>query len=333
MTKGEKKAVLVVFLVCVLLYANAQGMLEGVKQQFGLTPKKETPTPAGVVGNFDMKQKIFDHFNVATSYTHGTDATVYWYVQRSGAWIRLGSGDVTIEVTEKDGGYVYAVVEPSSSKYVDFAMTKGTQSRVEETRYFDIDGDGAKEFAFKYSMANIAKPASGNPSTTFYAYLINQEAPGSSGVYINSPLDITGIGTAQADKFVEWYLKFTNVERGVMVSRVELSINTTDTTKVQLLKLNIPGVGYMDGSKFAQDVLSSSIRWRHDVAADIKDLSANHLLLFGKNQLNKFDFTTALRFTLASGDVIGVTLTIYAVKADGTLVTTNLTDTVACTQA
>jgi hypothetical protein len=87
-----------------------------------------------------------------------------------------------------------------------------------------------------------------------------------------------------------------------------LQANTSDISKVLLKKLNIPGIGYLDGSSFDQDVLTSSIKWTYDISSLL--YGADYLQV-PSNTLNKQEYTTCVDFDLASGDIIRMTLYLY----------------------
>jgi hypothetical protein len=81
---------------------------------------------------------------------------------------------------------------------------------------------------------------------------------------------------------------------------VTLVANTTDISKVKLKKLNIPGIGYLDGSSFSQDVLSDQIKWTYTVINNI--LYDCNYIERPVNDPNEHKFTGTLEFNLASGD-------------------------------
>jgi len=278
--------------------------------------------PTGVEypsGMFDMKTKGFNSLDIATGYTVGTDYDCYWYANRNG-WVLLGSGEQTIEVTQQDTGFIYAVVEKHSGTtyYVDFTETKLKNARVALVSYSDPDNDGYNEFIFKFSMADISKPASGNPSVYFYAYLLPYEKPS-----INSPADISSIGTAKVTKYIEWYMSFTTQKKAWTISKVELIFNTSDTTKITLKHLNIPSVAYLSGSAFTTTTSSTEFKLTYEVGTTLFTCS---YLKYGVNQLNKFELTTELELSLATGDKITAQIKVYALTSAGALET--LTDIV-----
>lgn len=285
--------------------------------------QKQAYTPTGQVsGIFDIAVVPYQTLDIGASpLTHGTNYNCFFYANRGG-WMLLGGGtSQTVEVIPSDGGYIYAVVEVVSGQnyYVDAATTKAKNPRVVAATYEDPDNDGYKEFVFKFSMADIPKPASGNPKVYFYPYFYAYEKP-----TINSPADIINIGGSKVTKYIEWYLSFATQKRAFAISKVELSINTTDQTKVTLINVNIPTVGYISGNAFGSPMRGvNSLTWTYTIGANLH--SANYLT-YGVNQLNKFDCTTQIECQLQSGDVLELTITIYGLTPTDTI--TTITDSV-----
>jgi hypothetical protein len=172
---------------------------------------------------------------------------------------------------------------------------------------------------FKINMGNIPKPASGNPSLYFYPYLLAYEKP-----TINQPTDITGLSNGLVTKYVEWYVYFANVKKGFAITKVELTINTTDTTKVKLDSVAIPGIGSVTGDMFGTPLRgTSSLTWSYSFGSNVYNAI---FIKYGANTLNKFYFTTQIDCNLANGDVLQLDITIYGLTTSGTL--TTLTDSV-----
>ncbi|MEM2512735.1 MAG: hypothetical protein QXU81_00220 [Candidatus Bathyarchaeia archaeon] len=322
MSSGEKVLFATLIIVVLVLGAHAAGIIDLSKFKQAETIKPAEPTDA--VGIFDINVIGYNSLDITSPLSLGTNFVCNVFAYRSGGWLMLGgfaNGKTSVELTSQDSGCAYIVVEVPSgqSYYVDWATTKAQNPRVVSVLYEDPDNDGYKEFVFKLDMKNIPKPASGNPAVYFYPYFLQYQRPS-----INSPPDITGVGTARAVKYIEWYLTFTNEKRAWAISKVEISVNTTDTTKITLSRANIPGVGYLSGDAFGTPVKgTNSLTWTCNIGNNL--YSANYIKL-GSNQLNKFDFTVQIECQLSAGDRISVTLTIYGFTTTGTLET--IADTV-----
>jgi hypothetical protein len=97
---------------------------------------------------------------------------------------------------------------------------------------------------------------------------------------LTSPGNIAGIGTSKVTKCAESQTEMGAEKYALAVSKIVLTLGTGDTSKVSLLKMNIPGISYLDGSSFEQDVLTGSIKWTYSIdnqlyGADYIELPVN----------------------------------------------------------
>lgn len=319
--KDSTKNLLIVIVAIYVVASFAFGSFN--PSQWNIWQRQSTtnlPPPTGAVGMFDVHVTGYDSLDISSTLTENTNFHCYWYAQRGG-WLLLGKGAATIELIETDGGYVYAVVEVPSGQnyYVDWSKTDDMNPRVEAVTYEDPDSDGYKEFVFKINMGNIPEPATGNPAVYFYPYFLAYEKPS-----IYAPSDITGIGTSRVTKHVEWYVYFANVRKAFEITKVELTLNTTDTTKITLKSVAIPGLGVVTGDSFGNPLRgTNSLTWTYSIGTNLYNAIA---IQYPANTLNKFYFTTEVECQLQTSDVLQLTITIYGLTPTGTL--TTLTDTV-----
>jgi hypothetical protein len=316
MAKAKKSSKTWIAVLLIFLVIFGFGVYTNWTFKFEQVPKEETgAVPAGT---FTMRTTAYDTLDVATNRSLGTDVKVYWYAYRNG-WVLLGSGDnVNIEIEERDGGYIYVVCETSSSYYLDYVKTQSMNSRVKSVTYEDVDGDSIKEWVFKYSMWNIPPAASGYPQTTFYAYALtydNSFAFPAGG----QPADITSIGTSAVTKYIAWYMSASAEKKGVAVYKIELKVNSTSTSLWDLKNVNVPGVGYLSGSSFQEQILENYVVYTYIIGSNLKDSVYWQL---PPNTNNKFDLTVGIEFHFTAGtEVLNWTLTVYQLTPSETSVT------------
>ena len=330
MRHKEKNATIGILVITLLLvFADASGIVD--VPYLNLQPEKKKPIvttgPTGggktetqyISGIVTTDVAAFDSLDIATSRTVGTNVNCYWYAYRNG-WVLLGSGDATdISVEKQDYNIIYAVVSVPSGQnfYVDYAKTKSMNNRVQSVEYKDIDGDNVEEYVFKLDISGIPY-ASGTGKYSlpcFNIYLLTYDSS-FSWPSAGKPSDISGVGTSTVTKYLEWYISLSGEKKALALAKVVLVANTSDVSKVTLKKLNIPGIGYLDGSSFEQDVLSNQIKWTYTISNTL--YGANYIKL-PVNSLNKFEFTTAVQLDLASNDVIQFTLYLYYFDATESL--------------
>lgn len=287
-----------------------------------------TTTTGKIKGVVTTDTATFDSLDIATVRTIGTNVNVYWYALRSGQWVLLGSGDAAdINVQEGDSNVIYAVcsVPSGQSYYVDYNKILSMNSPlVTSVQYTDVDGDGVKDLVFRLDISDIPF-ASGTGKYTlpsFNVYLITYDSSHS----ISSPADIVA-GTSKVTKYVEWYTTMSTSKKALAVTKIVLVANTSAIEEITLDKLNIPGIGNLDGSNFEQSVLSTETRWTYTISSQL--YGADYIEL-PVNQLNKFQFTTTLTVTLSTNH-IQVTLYIYYLTSAGA--TASLSDPVVIKDA
>ncbi|MEM3622812.1 MAG: hypothetical protein QXR76_03460 [Candidatus Bathyarchaeia archaeon] len=286
--------------------------------KFAVTP---TPTETGAVpvGTFTMRCSGYNTLDVASSVAIGSGGLkVSWYAYRNG-WVLLGAGDnVNIELEERDNGYIYVVCEGNSSWYIDFNKVQSMNSRVKSVSYEDVDGDSVKEWVFKYSMWNIPPAASGYPQTTFYLYALEYDSSFAFPAG-GQPSDISSIGTSTVTKYIAWYMGASAEKKGVAVYKIEIKVNSTSTSLWDLKNVNVPGVGYLSGSNFQEQILETYTVYTYVIGSNLKDSVYWKL---PPNVNNKFDLTVGIEFHFTAGtEVLQWTLTVYQLTPTETSVT------------
>jgi len=268
------------------------------------------------IGQFEMNTKRYDSLVVATSYTV-TQANIYYYHFLQGRWIlgvTASSGVDLFDAKPEDNGYMWVVVVPTTwASYVDYQKIMANDPYIVSYQYVDVDGTGVKRFAFQYDLKNHAIPSSGYPVITFTAHLLQYTVPAFADALAGTN---TTVGAFLGQWYFNWFLSGTP-NNGTAIYRVELiagnsTVPCTDLTKVSLKKLQIPGLGYLDGSQFAQSFTTQDIRWTYTATTNFDH--AIYLKLIA-NQNNRFDMNGQLEFLLGATTEIPITLTVYYLTA------------------
>ena len=116
------------------------------------------------------------------------------------------------------------------------------------------------------------------------------------------------------------------VRTGVAISKIEVKCNTINSGKATFISINVPGKGLVLASNMAYSVTDTSQIWSLNIGSD---LSKCLYWTYPLNTFDKQDLTTGIQTTLASGDVIQWTISIYMINyaqtvviASGTFTTT-----------
>jgi len=318
-----KLAALVLVVIVVAFAADYMGVVD---VPFFSTGPAPNPSPGpGPTGNTPSSYDAaivtsdiaaWDSLDISQARTVGTDINLIWF-RYTGGWIKLTSGDaadISMGRNDQDSIYLAAQFPSSPSYFVDYQKILAMNPHVSWYGYMDITGDDIEEFIFKVNVAGSTfASATGKWNMPLVnVYLLTYDASFSIPAG-GKPADVASVGTATTTKYVKWYGEIAAEKKAAALYKVTLVANTTDISKVTLKKLNIPGIGYLDGSSFSQDVLSDQIKWTYTVSNNI--LYGTNYIERPVNDPNEQQFTTALEFNLASGDVIQMTLSVYQLTA------------------
>jgi hypothetical protein len=347
MNKGEKQtaaAVVAVLAIVGFIVLDAGGYLTqfGVPKLFQQTPDTTVKPPVDQtshdnyvngIGKFQEDCRGFDSADPTTKLTIGSALDIQWY-HFSGGHFTPDAGGYDPSVTNyfdavsSDNGYAWIMVQAHSTSayYIDYqkilsASPLSAGGYIAGYQYTDVDGDGQKEFVFEYSLKNQAIPSAGFPVASFSAYGITYE----TSTTLPHQTNLTGIGTSDTTKYIDWYEAQTTVKKGVAIYKVQLTVDTTDETKVRLKNMQIPGLGQVDVSSFDKTFTSTDIRYTYTFS---NGFDGADYILYMPNTQNKNYFSTALEFNLPSGNV-DVTLTLFTLIPP-TEAGTSLTDVVNC---
>jgi len=326
----EKYAYLAVAVIIVVLVFGYYNMWF---EQWGIAPVTEpvvptlvptpTPTPTGIpVGTYTFKDVAYNSLDISAALTLGTDVDQSFYAYRGG-WVLLGAHGASgtdIEITTGDNGYVYVLCQRhSTATYIfDAAKSLAMNVRAVGIQFLDVTGDTVKEFMVKWSMHNIPAAASGYPSCTFTGYYYDDDSASAAYPSGGQAADQTDIGETKVTKYLPWYFGFSAEKHAVAVYKIEVKVNTTSSSKAELLSVNIPSIGLVSASSFDYQKTDTYQTWTYTCGTDLGDclyweLPANHN--------NKFDTTTSIQLTLATNDELVWTQTIYQISAGQTTVT------------
>jgi hypothetical protein len=266
------------------------------------------------IGMFDVRYKAYDSCDPTTARTIATNYVVKLYKNHGGTWIpgpTLDADGEYFDLKPEDNGYCWAVVTIPSGQafYVDYVKIKAEDPYISSYIYTDVDGDGTKDFAFQYDMRNHAIPASGYPIIAMQGYILTYDA---SFTGLNDLANATAIGQTTTTKYYNYYLAFSAAKKGVAIYKVEVRAVTTDETKVRLRKLEIPGIGNLDGSSFERIVTATDIRWTYTLTYNFDN--ALYLKRMAQDN-NEYDMTLQLEYTLANSDDIQIGLYVYYLTA------------------
>ena len=329
MKKGDRNLLIAGALIAICVFGYTQGWFAGLIPA-SVKPPDYTPTDtdkdnyAKGIGRWNVLETVADSLDPAVIRTSATNYKLYWYGRQGSSWTYLETGNNKyVTLTPNNGGYLWVFMEIPSGQafYVDYQkIMTGNGGYVKEYLYADVTGDGVKEFGFKYDMHGLPIPNSGYPSITFMGYILTYEA---SLTGLNDLVNDTAIGTSTNTQYYDYYLSFAAAKKGIAIWKIEVKIGTTDESKVRLKKLNVPGLGYLDGSLFTKVYTATDYRYTYTIS---NTFDGADYITYPSNAQNRFDMTLGLEYTLVHPDDILITTTVYYLIAQ-TEASTSTSDT------
>jgi len=318
MKKGDRNILLGVAIIACIVGAWYMGVFDqfitGLQQKdtTKIITDDDRQNYLNGLGRWYLIESCSDSLDPATTRTSATNYKLYWYTRQGSAWLYKGTGTgVYVTLEPADAGYLWVVMSIPSGQafYVDYQKIVTTNQYIDSYLYTDVDGDGVKEFAFQYNMKGQQLPSSGYPSITFYGFITTYDA---SFTGFNDLTNDTAIGQTTNTQYYSYYLSASAAKKGIAIWKVEVKITTTDESKVKLKKLNVPNIGYLDGSAFDKIYTATDYRYVYTIARSFD--GANYVTL-ASNANNRFDMTLSLEYTLANSDDILITTTVYYLVA------------------
>ena len=304
---GAAAAIIIVALLVIAGVAVGGFMTNWTFKYTAPTDHTGQTTP---VGTYNIQGTVSDALAMATSRTMGTDITILYYAKSaSGGWIQLGNAGavqttpVAIVMDVAYGGYIYCVLSNSATYYVEPKITLQMNSKCAGfTPTYEIVYGNTKEWVFKYSLWGVIPSNRAVADATFNAYALTYDSTFSIPA-AGKPANQTGEGTAANTTFLPFYATFSAALKGVAMYRIDITVNTTDTTQFAIQSVNIPGVGFKAGGDFSANTQTAQIIYTYYFSgSQNNDLSTCTWWELPSNTNNKIDLTTSVKFTMASGN-------------------------------
>jgi len=275
----------------------------------------------------------WDSLDITTARTVSTNVKAIWFRSINGQWVQVGTGnavDLSLTSADKDLVYLALSIPAGQAFFIDYKMIEAMNPQLKFFAYQDITGDTIKDFVYKVDISGSTYASSTGkwamPSTNLYLLTEDTSWAIPSG---GQPADITAIGGTTVTKYIKWYAEVSAEKKAVAISKVTITVNSTATEEFTLLKVNVPGVGYLDGSQFEQDVQATQTVYTYTITN--ANLYGADYLTRPVNDKNQFDFTCAMELTLGASVSDNVTLKVYDLASTG--IPGSVTDTIKLSES
>jgi len=224
---------IVVGLLVVALYPQLYQLV--TKQPYGVPTPTPTPTPT-LAEAYVGPVKFVCYTRNAFKTENALALTPSWYRKTETGWFSIGSGNMTVTLQTGDKGVLYLMPYAAANYVKDSLVKEANKEYITGVEYVDIDDDGYLEHMFKMVLTkdNVKSPAGTTPELSLIAYGI----PFDSTLKWNTPSNITSIGTAPVDKYINWKMVWSAVDKGAKVLRLKFVTNATDNDEIDLVLLD-----------------------------------------------------------------------------------------------
>ena len=241
----------------------------------------------------------------------------------------ISASGTTFEVQKEDEGIIYMMFHGGDSHFIaDWAVGEsGRNPRVVETFWSDYDDDGKDEFFAKFDVGDISDPMPTTAATLDITLpLIKEDV---SGLTDDNPVDKTSIGTAEVTKTLKWTISGVSEKSGFVIGRLYFSTNATrEGDDIQLQKLAISGTLSKTLTSPVDTEENTYTAW-YLKPSDYTEVHNGWMCVRQTNMEDGLVVELTVRFTLESGDKVGITLNMVVLNSDGGEATT-ISDEIGC---
>jgi len=287
-----------------------------------VTPPTTVLPTAGApfTGQLAIVEEHTNGLDNQNSRTEGVEVTTTYYTSTNGnTFNTIGTGaSATITIDATMNGIMYASLETDADTYIDPMGTadQGLNPFITFVEYKDVSGDGQKSWLFRFDLRNLPDPQAGQVASTIAFRTLSWDD--STPPALNSPADITGIGTTSGtSSFVRWEMTITQAEAsGQFEYQLEMDTDDNNAWDRGRSNLDIPNIGIITLSSFDEQITSGvSVLYRYKVGETASLDSANYIVsLKNGNEVHTIPAQIVTNFGATTA--FNVTLSINTVDAD-----------------
>ncbi len=263
-----------------------------------------------------------DALDSAESRTEQTNLATTYYKLVNCVYKSIGagsaSGGTTVFIDAGMDRIFTAVAHVSGQAYYVAPMSTADPAfnkRFVAFDFFDISGDGTKEYVFTTDVTGLTI-VGGQTTPTIDLYIDSYDY---SAVTLTAPADQTGIATTAGTKiFVEWDGSHATTETANAQYEYEIQINSTNTAKWDRgqSKLILPNVGIVSFADLVESSDGTNTFYKYTLGFGLD--TANYVTI-PQNVQNKADYDLTLVANFGSAETYLVQWTIRSITdAQGT---------------
>jgi hypothetical protein len=268
-------------------------------------------------GSVTMNVVHRDALDSAEPRTEGDNLATTYYKLVGGIYKSIGSGTGNTIFVDPTLDRVFASVTVLQGEdfYVAPASTAdpALNPRVKAFDFFDISGDGTKEYVFTIDVTGL-KIQGGQTTPTIDLYVDSFDY---SDITLDDPADQLEISTSSGTNvFVEWDMSMDEgAETANAQYEYELRITGDDTSRWDrgASTLTIPNMGTISLADFTEGSVGDDTKYTRTLGFGMEN--ANYVAV-PQNVQNKADINLKLVTNFGDDENVNATLTIRSITAD-----------------
>jgi len=317
MAKSNKKglyALGLIILAVVAVYVIAPDTFTGLSVGTGGVQTSPTPGDVGAQtyeGPVTINIVHRNALDSADARVEGTDINTNYFKLVNGVYKAIGSGTgntVNIDMTTNQI-FMGSQVPTGSDIYVAPTSTSDSalNPRIRGFDFFDVTGDGQKEWVFTIDMTGLSiQGGQTTPTVDLFVDSFTSAVP----VHVNIPADDLAVSTSSGNRvFIEWDVANSPaISSAYPIYEVEIKINSTQTAKWDRgqSELSMPNavlsLGDMDRQLSGPDTI-------YTTTGGFTLAEANFITI-PQNTQNKTDYDLKLVTNFGAAELYQVTLTL-----------------------
>ena len=331
MAKKGSKTPIVIGIIALAIVGAYIASPESFQNAFnvGSSGVQVTPDRTGEIGEQNYEGSVtinIDHrdaLDSAETRTEGTNITTTYYKLVNGVYKAIGSGSGgTVFVTANlDRIFVAESIPSGQNYYVAPASTAdpNLNPRIKAFDFFDISGDGTKEYVFTVDVTGL-KIVGGQTTPTIDLYVDSYDYSVAS---LTSPADQSSISTSSGTNvFIEWDLTHVLIESANAQYEYEIKINSTDSAKWDRGQstLTIPNIGVVALADFVESQDGTNTIYKYTLGFG---LNTSNYVTIAQNVQNKTDVDLKLVANFGASENYTVLLTVRTITPSQGSASTN----------
>ncbi len=319
MAKSSKKglyALGLIILAVVAVYVIAPDTFTGLS--VGTGGVQTSPTPGDVIGAQTYEGPVtinLVHRNALDSAeprTEGTDINTNFFKLVNGRHASIGSGTGNTVNIDATTNQIFMGVQVPAGSDLYVAPTSTSDSnlnpRIRGFDFFDITGDGVREWVFTVDMTGLSiRGGQTTPTVDLFIDSFTSAAP----LFVDNPADDLAVSTSSGNRlFIEWDVANTPaISSAYPLYEVELSINSTQSAKWDRgqSELVIPNLGTLSLGDMERQI--SGIDTIYTSTGGFTLAEANFVTI-PQNTQNKTDYDLKLVTNFGAAEAYSVELTL-----------------------